>query len=199
MLSKRSGRVSITKALEQLSLVEEDPPLLVSFDTEGTARSGGIREIAACCVERPSDTFADIVTTLSNATGLSASDADRTWARVGPRFFAWLSKMADDSRPIVLVAHNAKHDAALLRRETIEQCPQCVDHTLRIADTLAGTRAKLPELKRRDQSSVYKHLFGAAPAKAHTALADAIANASIARELSEYLAANNAIIFPKEK
>ena len=191
VLSKRSGRADIADALEKLAL--NDPPFLVSFDTEGTTRSGGIREIAACCVDRPSDTFSDIVTPRSKAEGLSESDAARTWSQVGPRFYEWLASRSD--RPIVLVAHNAKHDVALLRRETLESCPQCVDPKIRFADTLAATRAMLPEAKRRDQASVYQHLFGSAPAKSHTALADAIANASVAKRLAEHLVRNTLPLF----
>ena len=187
-MSKRLGI-----ALSNLSLDDAPQPYLVSFDTEGTARSGGIREIAACCVEHPSETFSDIVTPVSKGEGLSESDAARMWAQVGPRFYAWLAARSD--RPIVLVAHNAKHDVALLRRETLAACPQCVNPKIRFADTLAATRAALPDLKRRDQASVYKHLFGAAPAKTHTALADAIANASIANRLSEHLERNTSPLF----
>lgn len=192
-LSKRSGKsVDITSALEKLA-ISEAPPFFISFDTEGTARSGGIREIAACCVEKPAETFSDIVTPVSKTDGLSESDAARTWAQVGPRFYEWLKSRSD--RPIVLVAHNAKHDVALLRRETLASCPQCVDPELRFADTLAATRAMLPDVKRRDQASVYQHLFGSAPAKSHTALSDAIANASIAEKLSEYLEKNTSMLF----
>ena len=200
-LSKRSGAVdSLSAALARATL---GPRLyLICFDTEGTARSGGIREIGAVALDDDAATFYDVVTQPSRAKGLSAEDAARTWGVVGPRFFAWVRTVTPEGHTAVLVGHNAGcHDVPLLRSETRNHCPTETERVeeLRWADTLPAVRACLPELKRRDQASVYSSLFGREPASTsrHTALADARANAAIARtpEIRKHLEKNNARLF----
>ena len=58
-----------------------------------------------------------------------------------------------------------------------------VQHYLYDSHATGAVRAVLPELLRRDQASVYEHLYGGPPqgAALHCALADAHAAAAIAR------------------
>ena len=156
----------------------------VSLDTEGTARSGGLREIAAVNLADHDCFFVDTVTPigLATSTSLASSDAARTWAHVGPRFWKWAAEQGD---VVVFVGHNIRaHDRPLLLRETAAHCPDEAEHFSKFffVDTLDVIRKAIPidELRDRRQESVYTFLFGGAPPRKHAALADARANAAIA-------------------
>jgi DNA polymerase III epsilon subunit-like protein len=182
----------LATALRGLGVRDGARPFIVAFDTEGSSRSGGIREIGAAAVEDDGVTFCEIVTQRAKAEGLAPADAARTWSAVGPRFAAWLARAAPPGRPVLLVGHNVtRHDLPLLRAETAACCPEVSWAGVSWADTLEATRAQLPELARRDLASVYKHLFGAEPPRhcSHTALADARATAAVAGRLSAALEA----------
>lgn len=156
---------------------------VVAIDTEGTTRTGGIREIAAVVLGSDDGAaFYEIVTRQSqNAAPL---DARRTWATVGVRFWAWLASVAP-AGDVVCVMHNgACHDVPLIERDTRLHCPAAPTSAfgtprLRVVDSLELVRKHLVDVKKRDLASVYEALFGAPPAKRHTALADARALASI--------------------
>jgi hypothetical protein len=178
--------ISLAAALRSLSVEESSAPYLIAFDTEGAKRSGGLREIGAVAVEEDSATFYEVITQRGKAEGLAPADAARTWGTVGPRFVAWVRAVTPRGRVPLLVGHNiARHDLPLLRAESEDLWWE----GFLWADTLEATRRSLPELKKRDQASVYKHLFGAEPPRhcTHTALADARAAAAIASEMSEVL------------
>jgi hypothetical protein len=182
-MSKRSGKAEpLEEALSALRIA--DRQWLIAFDTEGTSRTGGIREIGAVCIDDDDATFFDTVTQRGKAEGLSAADAARTWARVGPRFWAWVASCTPEGFEPVLVGHNCgSHDVPLLRSDGAHHGVR-PPRRVRWADTLEAVRVALPELKRRDQRSVYAHLFGSEPPRhsSHTALADARACAAIARD-----------------
>jgi hypothetical protein len=170
---------SLVEALSAVTL-KQSSYYFIAFDTEGTKRSGGIREIGAVAVDDDAQTFFDVVTQRGRTEGLAARDAARTWDSVAPRFAAWVRAVTPKGRLPVLVGHNvARHDIPLIRGE---ECAPGLWEGLSWVDTLPAVRAGLPALHKRDQSSVYKHLYGAEPAKhaTHTALADARAAASIA-------------------
>ena len=162
---------------------------VVAVDTEGTTRTGGIREIAAVVLGSDDGaTFYDIVTR-SDGKGVSPLDARRTWATVGARFWAWLAAVAPADGDVICVMHNGKrHDMPLIERDTRLHCPLAPSQVLRlrVVDSLDLVRKHLVHLKKRDQASVYEALFGSPPAKSHTALADARTLASILLHESLY-------------
>lgn len=164
---------------------------VVAIDTEGTTRTGGIREIAAVVLGSDDGAaFYDIVTR-SESGSAAPLDARRTWATVGARFWAWIASVApaDGSGDVICVMHNGKrHDVPLIERDTRLHCPEALPQSLRlrVVDSLDLVRKHLVHLKKRDQASVYEALFGAPPAKSHTALADARALASILLHESLY-------------
>lgn len=172
---------TLTRALRGISLSPK--PFLIAVDTEGSSRSGGIREIGAAAVDADDVTFYETVTQRNKGEGLAPRDAARTWAVVGPRFVAWVRSVTPAGRTALLVGHNiARADIPLIRADSAAACPDLSWAGILWADTLPAVRSALPELKKRDQTSVYAALFGAPPPKhcTHTALADARAAASVA-------------------
>ena len=168
---------------EQLKSCVISPFFILCVDTEGSSRTG-IREIAALSLDDSEVYFYDTVTPLKSAAGLAPEDASHTWAVVGPRFFDWVARVTPKDRTALLVGHNViKHDVPLVKKETLAMCPDAMPKRMRWCDTLAAVRAVLPELKKRDQRSVYAHIYGAPPLAhgTHTAFADARTNAAIAR------------------
>jgi DNA polymerase III epsilon subunit-like protein len=176
---------ALVQALSAVALGAPAEPYFIAVDTEGTTRTGGIRELGAVAVEDDALTFFDTVTQRGKGEGLSPKDAARTWAVVGPRFLAWVREVTPAGRQAVLVGHNgACHDFPLLRADSALACPEADWSGLGCADTLAAVRSALPELKKRDLSSAYAHLYGSPPPKhcTHTALADARAVAALAAD-----------------
>lgn len=172
----------VLKSLEKLSIVNR---VFIAIDTEGTARSGGIREIGAVFIGSDDVTFCDTVTQAGKTEGLSPADAARTWAVVGPRFVDWVQKNSPPGATIHLVGHNIiPHDRPILLADTRALCPEHLGffEDAKYLDTLSAVYQVLPELEKRDLSSVYKHLFGGEPPRhsQHTALADARATAAVA-------------------
>ena len=76
----------------------------------------------------------------------------------------------------------------LIERDTRLHCPLAPSQvpSLRVVDSMDLVRKHLVHLKKRDQASVYEAIFGAPPAKSHTALADARTLASILLHESLY-------------
>lgn len=172
--------MELSEAIRKLNLGEPHVAY-VSIDTEGTSRTG-LKQVAAVLLDDPDTFFFDTVTR-GDTSGLAPSDARRTWAHVGPRFWKWLSNQGDK---VVIVGHNVRaHDMPLLTKETKAACPQALEGIkgkFFVCDTLEATRKLVPmeELRDRRQHSVYRHLFGGEPLQRHTALGDARANAAIA-------------------
>ena len=113
---------AVAQLCRETQKLELGDPLtvFVALDTEGTGRTG-LREVAAVVVGDEDTYFFDTVTPAAKSEGLAPQDARRTWAHVGPRFWRWLSQLGDE---VVVLAHNgAAHDAPLLNRETLLQCP----------------------------------------------------------------------------
>ena len=157
---------------------------IICIDTEGSSRTG-IREVAAMSIDDTDVSFYDTVTPLQSTAGLAPQDADHTWASVGPRFFAWVAQITPKNRTALLVGHNViKHDVPLLKKETLAQCPDAMPKLMLWCDTLAAVRSVMLDLKKRDQRSVYAHIYGAPPLAhgTHTAFGDARTNAAIARD-----------------
>lgn len=171
-------------AVSRLSLGCDSTVAFVNIDTEGLSHSGGIREVAGVNSDDPDAFFFDVVTQkpTADAGGLALSDAERTWARVGPDFWRWVGARADT---VVLVGHNVlKHDMKLLLDETARVCPSAVDELrtrVFFVDTLDAVLAdaSFSGLANHRQTTIYKHLFGSAPPHAHTALSDARSNSAI--------------------
>lgn len=176
---------SLEDAVSRLTLSCDSTVAFVNIDTEGLSHTGGIREVAGVDADDPDTFFFDVVTQrpTADAGGLALSDAERTWARVGPDFWRWVGARADT---VVLVGHNVlKHDMKLLLDETARVCPSAVDELKRrvfFVDTLDAVLANtsFSNLMNYKQGTIYKHLFGSAPPHAHTALSDARSNSAIA-------------------
>lgn len=177
------GAEALAAALTRVSLAPAY--YVIAFDTEGAARSGGIREIAAVPVEDDAEQpFAEVVTQRGGGDGLSPEDAARTWAVVGPRFWAWVLRVTPPGRTPLLVAHNAaRHDVPLLLSDT-RAVGGTIPAGLCWADTLPAARGALPALTRHPLAVVYASLFGGTPPAhaAHSALGDARSLACIARD-----------------
>ena len=141
--------------------------------------------VMSVCVVQTLSLLLFISTAMSTTDMVKLHEWTQRWAYVGPRFFAWVAQITPKNRTALLVGHNViKHDVPLLKKETLAQCPDAMPKLMLWCDTLAAVRSVMLDLKKRDQRSVYAHIYGAPPLAhgTHTAFGDARTNAAIARD-----------------
>ena len=166
----------------------------VVFDVETTGlsvRDDRIVSLAALDMHTGREFFAHVnpAVPVSRAArdvhGLTDAFLSRkpAWDAVGRRFWRWLESMYEGpGARVCLVGHNAaKFDVPLLKNELARLRWTEAKAPLRVfvVDTLPVFRATFGALKSKTQAAVYRHLFGAPPAKQHDARGDVRALARI--------------------